>query len=274
MYTLFDKISYHISPTLLTNISYINQLRGQIQWLSTDLKKISLEQIKIIEISHYSTKIEGNNISFPLSQSYLLDQREIPATAKDKRELLNTYELIKNYRKKKLDLGTLTIKHLHNFQKAITKELLPDSWIGQFRQQQNVVKAWSLIVYMPPEAKDVSILMNTLLTFIHTNHNSIDPLLLSFIIHHSILLIHPYMDGNGRVSRFLQLITLWNKGFGNYKIYSLDTECEHHLQDYYDAIMIGQNRYTIDHVDGTRFLEFMSLMMVYTLEKTIVEIKK
>jgi Fic family protein len=104
---------------------------------------------------------------------------------------------------------------------------------------------------MPPEAKDVAKLMNELIQWIQDNHTQIDPIILACIVHHSILLIHPYIDGNGRLSRFVQLLILWNKGFGTYKIYSLDTECEKHLQAYYDAIMIGHNRYTVNTVDGT-----------------------
>jgi Fic family protein len=273
MYTLFSKVSYTISPTLLTNISYINNLRWQLKGMQISAsKKKELEDTKIIEISHYSTKIEGNNISFPLSQSYLATQRDIPATTKDKRELLNTYNLIKSYRKKSFDVSTITSKHIHSFQKQITEWLLPESRIGQWREQQNVVRSWSLIVYMPPEAKDVELYMQELLQFIKHHHATIDPLLLSFIVHHATLLIHPYMDGNGRLSRFLQLLILWNKWFGDFKIYSVDTECELHLQEYYDAISIGSNWYMIEQVDGTKFLEWMSLMMVYALEKAVGKI--
>ena len=111
--------------------------------------------MKIIEISHYSTKIEGNNISFPLSQSLLADQINIPASAKDKRELENTYTLLLSFSKKTFEISTLTLKHLNMFQKSITDGLLPDSWIGTLREQQNVVRSGSLVVYMPPEAKDI-----------------------------------------------------------------------------------------------------------------------
>jgi hypothetical protein len=43
------------------------------------------------------------------------------------------------------------------------------------------------------------------------------------------------------------------------------------LQAYYDAIMIGHNRYTVNTVDGTWFVEYMTLMMVYALEKAVAD---
>jgi hypothetical protein len=107
----------------------------------SEAQKETMQQTKIIEISHYSTKIEGNNISFPLSQAYIHDHTPIPASAKDKRELMNTYSLIQSYTTKPLAIQTLSVSHLHLFHTQIMQELVPDDWIGQRRNQQNVVRA-------------------------------------------------------------------------------------------------------------------------------------
>ena len=76
-----------------------------------------------------------------------------------------------------------------------------------YRHQQNwlrgPLRGAAGITYVPPPPERVPSLMNGLLDFANTAPNKIDPLVTAAITSFAFVFIHPFMDGNGRLSRFL-----------------------------------------------------------------------
>jgi hypothetical protein len=77
----------------------------------------------------------------------------------------------------------------------------------QFRHQQNwlrgALRGASGITYVPPPPEMVEELMAEWLTFANTSPLHVDPLVAASISSFGFVFIHPFMDGNGRLSRFL-----------------------------------------------------------------------
>ncbi|ETF04470.1 cell division protein Fic [Advenella kashmirensis W13003] len=76
-----------------------------------------------------------------------------------------------------------------------------------FRHEQNWLQQGgrlraSSISYLPPPVSEVEPLMKALMDFAN-GEPSIDPLLKAFLVSFAFVFIHPFMDGNGRLSRFL-----------------------------------------------------------------------
>lgn len=69
------------------------------------------------------------------------------------------------------------------------------NWIGP--EGENIEKAY----FLPPRAKDVPKFMHNLKHYLHTKDQ--DPLVQLAIFFAQLLIIHPFMDGNGRVGRIL-----------------------------------------------------------------------
>lgn len=65
---------------------------------------------------------------------------------------------------------------------------------------------------------------------------SIDPLLASLIFVFDFTCIHPFNDGNGRISRLLALLLLYKAGYMAGKYVSIEKEIERTKGAYYDAL--------------------------------------
>lgn len=68
------------------------------------------------------------------------------------------------------------------------------------------------ITYVPPPPEGVKALMDEVLTFANAQPKSIAPLVAAAIASFGFVFIHPFMDGNGRLSRFLFHYALCQSG--------------------------------------------------------------
>lgn len=77
----------------------------------------------------------------------------------------------------------------------------------EYRNQQNwlrgPLRGAPGITYVPPPPEMVPALMKALLAFANSAPRKIDPLVCAAITSFGFVFIHPFMDGNGRLSRFL-----------------------------------------------------------------------
>ncbi len=82
---------------------------------------------------------------------------------------------------------------------------------------------------------------------------------------YEFLSIHPYQDGNGRLSRLLTILLLLKNGYDFMQYASMEIEIEKRKKDYYKALMNGQkNRGTDKEIINDWILFFLD-----TLEATI-----
>lgn len=92
---------------------------------------------------------------------------------------------------------------------------------------------------MPPEARDVPVLMKDLIGWIN-RHVTIDPIpIVTAVAHYQFATIYPYCDGNGRLARLLTNIVLDQHGYGLGGIYNLEEYYATNLHDYYTALDVG-----------------------------------
>ena len=111
---------------------------------------------------------------------------------------------------------------------------------------------------MPPEAKDVPILMKEFVNWINTT-NDIPVPIKAAIIHYQFVTIHPYFDGNGRTARLLTSLALHKGGYDLKGIYSLEEYYAKDLQGYYEAIAIGKSHnYYLGRAESdiTKWIEY------------------
>lgn len=81
-----------------------------------------------------------------------------------------------------------------------------------YRDGQNVIRDSSSgrIVYMPPEYKEVPMLMKDMIDYINDSMNKLPTPILASIVHYQFVTIHPYYDGNGRTARLLTNLVLYH----------------------------------------------------------------
>ena len=84
-----------------------------------------------------------------------------------------------------------------------------------------------------------------------------DPLLLSMLFVFDFLCIHPFNDGNGRMSRLLTLLLLYRQGYIVGKYISLERLIEQSKQTYYEVLQESSDGWNTGRNDPVPFLRYM-----------------
>ncbi len=183
-----------------------------------------------------------------------------------------------NYRKalktaidetEKFSLSTRVIKKAHEVLLQGVRGENKDS--GNFRRQPVFIgKPGAKIeqaTYIPPSAEKIADLMSNLEKYIHAEEK--DLLVQLAIIHAQFEMIHPFMDGNGRVGRMIIPLFLYFKKAIFYPSFYLSEYLESHRDEYYKALLdISQN----DNWDG--WITFFLQAVIEQSKENIAKAKK
>ena len=85
----------------------------------------------------------------------------------------------------------------------------------------------------------------------------LDPLIAIPVFIHDFLCIHPFNDGNGRMSRLLTTLLLYRSGFYVGKYISLEAKIAKHKDLYYDALSASQNGWHEGSDDPVPFIKYL-----------------
>lgn len=85
----------------------------------------------------------------------------------------------------------------------------------------------------------------------------IDPLLVIPVFIVDFLCIHPFNDGNGRMSRLLTTLLLYQNGYEVGKYISLEKKIQITKRDYYDALQASSRGWMEDKNDDTPFIQYL-----------------
>ena len=142
-----------------------------------------------------------------------------------------------------------------NYILQIHKEMcqfLDTSSGGRFKDSPNVIKdGYDNIVFEPLQPYETKPAIESLCDEYNkaVSEYSIDPLLVIPVFIHDFLCIHPFNDGNGRMSRLLTTLLLYKAGFVVGKYISLEKKIQISKSNYYDALgesSIGWHEQTND----------------------------
>ncbi|MCL6088317.1 MAG: Fic family protein [Actinobacteria bacterium] len=213
------------------------------------------------EISTYaSTSIEGN----PLP---LTDVKQILKT--QPQNLRNSEQEVINYNKaleelnKSLPSGSksFNLSLIISIHKQVVYKLMPKHQSGKLREEPVFVNdpKTRKTVYWPPDAKDVPQLMTDLVNFATASRGTIDPLIIAGIFHKQFVIIHPFMDGNGRTARLSTKVLLADIGLNTFNLFSFENYYNKNVTNYFNSVDILGNYYDIaDSIDFTNWLEYFT----------------
>lgn len=85
----------------------------------------------------------------------------------------------------------------------------------------------------------------------------LEPLIAIPVFIHDFLCIHPFNDGNGRMSRLLTTLLLYRSGFSVAKYISLEAKIAKHKDLYYDALRQAQDGWLEGAEDKTPFIKYL-----------------
>ena len=101
--------------------------------------------------------------------------------------------------------------------------------------------------------------MNELVKFIKDRHNNIDPIILAGIFHKQFILIHPFMDGNGRTARLVTKVLLAKMGLNTFNLFSFENYYNQNVSKYFEFVgELGDYYELVNNVDFTKWLEYFT----------------
>jgi len=217
---------------------------------------VTLRQEAIIHSAHSSTSIEGNRLSLK-QVSELARGREITATRRDKQEVVNYLDVLKNL--KNLIKGNfITERDILNIHRMVTKNTLnnlADS--GVYRNRYVVVgnRFTGEVFFRPPQNLEVPGLVKDLIEWTNSKESKeLDPVIESGVVHYEFVRIHPFVDGNGRTARVLAALILYLRGLDTNQFFCLDDYYDSDRPAYYKALQSVKP----DTLDLTNWLEYFT----------------
>ena len=135
---------------------------------------------------------------------------------------------------------------------------------GKYKNVQNYISATdengkSLTLFTPLSPFETPIAMQNLCDEYNKaiEKRDVDPLVLIPIFIHDFLCIHPFNDGNGRMSRLLTTLLLYKSGYYVGKYISLEAKISKIKDLYYDALFESQKGWHEGIDDPTPFVKYL-----------------
>ncbi len=252
---------YTITDRLLSNIKRINSLVNELNNRRfPHVVLVELERTARAVSTYASTSIEGNPL--PLTEVKKILKTK-PAHIRDSEmEILNYNQALQNLNEKlEKTQVKLSLDLILKIQKQITEGLLPKFESGELRERPVVVNdpRTRKVIYLPPDVKDIGKLMDDLIEFVSDNRNEIDPLILAGIFHKQMVIIHPFMDGNGRTTRLATKVLLAEMGLNTFNLFSFENYYNKNVTKYFQTVgELGNYYELVDKIDFTSWLEYFT----------------
>ena len=258
--------SLTITPELLNLISEIDEFKGSWKALGTlaPERLSALRRVATIESVGSSTRIEGsrlsdrevekllNNISIKAFNTR--DEQEVAGYADTMEQVFQSWEYI-----------PLTENHVRQLHRDLLRYSDKDErHRGSYKYSSNSVAAFDEngqqigIVFETATPFDTPRLMTELIEWTNATleTKALHPLLVIGIFTVAFLAIHPFQDGNGRLSRILTALLLLRCGYAYTPYSSLESVIEHSKQGYYLALRQTQQTIRTDSPNWQPWLVF------------------
>jgi Fic family protein len=228
----------------------------------------------LVRAVHHGTHIEGNELNLTQAERVIMGE-QVVARQRDIQEVIN-YRKVMEYigdlkaQNPNLKVNEDLIKILH----AVTVDrILAPERCGVYRQTQVVVKnsLTGEVTFRPPLAIAVPLQVRDLLEFVNTNSDDeFHPVLKSGVVHYELVRIHPFVDGNGRVSRALSTFILFQSGYDIRQFFSLEEYFDNDASRYYAALQSVEKQ----GMDLTEWLEYFTEGLAIELSKIKEKVEK
>jgi Fic family protein len=235
-----------ITPELLTLVAEIDEFKGAWRALGTlaPERLSALRRVATIESIGSSTRIEGSRLS-DREVERLLENLEIKAFAsRDEQEVAGYAGVMETIFSAWAEIP-ITENHIQQLHRDLLRYSDKDEWHrGRYKTTSNSVAAFDAagqqvgIVFETATPFETPRLMGELVTWLNETlqQRSLHPLLVIGIFVVVFLEIHPFQDGNGRLSRILTTLLLLQAGYAYVPYSSLESVIEQSKENYYLAL--------------------------------------
>lgn len=255
-----------ISPELLKLISRIDEFKGAWRALGTlaPERLSKLRHVATIESIGSSTRIEGSKLSDREVEQLLSNLQIKEFSTRDEQEVAGYAQV--------MDLifsAWDEIPFTENYIKQLHQQLLgfssKDEWHrGQYKTSSNSVAAFNEkgeqigIVFETATPFDTPRLMAEVVEWVRAelDKGELHPLIIIALWTVIFLEIHPFQDGNGRLSRVLTTLLLLKTGYAYVPYSSLESIIEQNKEGYYLALRQTQGTIRTENPNWQPWVKF------------------
>lgn len=247
---------------ILGYVAQIHEYKGRQQVL---LKQQPTELERLVEIAKIQSTEASNEIEGIRTTNTRLKQlcadKTTPRT-RDEREIMGYRDVLNTIHEsyEYIPLRSSYILQLHRDLYRYSEKGIG----GSFKNTQNYISTtdaagntFVLFTPLPPYETPAAIdqICNSYNRVIDTQE--IDPLILIPVLIHDFLCVHPFNDGNGRMSRLLTTLLLYRAGYQVGKYISLENKIAKNKDLYYNALEASQSGWYESADDPTPFIKYL-----------------
>lgn len=270
------KLQFDFTTTqqIIKKIGLIDAFKGK--WLAIEKEENrylkELRKIATIESIGSSTRIEGSDLSNVEIQSLIENLKISKLKTRDEQEVIGYYEVLElivdNYQD--IEISKRDIFQLHNL--LLKHSDKDERHKGKYKKLSNKVVATypgsaQKVIFNTTEPFLVKKEMETALFWTNEKlgKESFHPLIIIGLFIYEFLSIHPFQDGNGRLSRLLTTLLLLKNNYHFIQYISLEHQIEKKKKEYYKALTDGQQkRNTEDEIISKWILFFLDSLIEIT----------
>ena len=249
-----------LTPNIVSLLTSLHEYKGEQNLFieSNSDKLVELLEIAKIQSTEASNKIEGIITTDDRLKKLVMD-KTMPKSRSEKeiagyRDVLNTIHESYEY----IPINANYILQLH----GDLYKYNGMSFGGKFKSTDNIIaevdsSGNQKIRFQPIEAwATPEAMLNMCNAYNDALNNNIDPLILMPMFILDFLCIHPFNDGNGRMSRLLTLLLLYKSGYIVGKYISIEKLIEKSKDTYYEQLQASSYEWHENKNDYDPFVEY------------------
>ncbi len=247
---------------IVNYLSYIHEEKGkQFLYLKQKPDELNgLVEIAKIQSTESSNSIEGIRTTETRLRQ-LMSEKTTPRN-RDEKEIAGYRDALhivhENF--EYIPLTPNYILQLHKIMFSHTDS----SFGGTFKNVQNYISTTDAAgqrytLFTPLAAYETPVAMQKICDEFNyvIGEGKVNPLLVIPVFIHDFLCIHPFIDGNGRMSRLLTTLLLYRSGYEIGKYISLEAKIAGDKGAYYDALELSQTGWHEEKDDPTAFIKYL-----------------
>ncbi len=273
-----------ITPEILKLIAEIDEFKGRWKVIETLAPEqlTTLRRIATIESVGSSTRIEGSKLSDAEVEKLLSGLHTKSFSSRDEEEVAG-YADAMDMIFEGFDSIPSTENHIKQLHGILLKHSSKDQdHRGEYKKVTNHVEAFG------PDGKSLGVVFETATPFEtpgwmkdlvdwfnrSVKEESHHPLILIGIFIVVFLAVHPFKDGNGRLSRILTTLLLLRAGYGYVPYSSMEGVIEQNKDSYYLALRRTQQTIRKDEQDWEAWLVFFLKTMAKQKNNLAAKVKE
>lgn len=238
-----------IFTEIIQKLSQIDLFKGGWELIENKERRylIELRDIATIQSVGSSTRIEGAKLTDDDVKKLLKNVQISKLDKRDEQEVVGYYEALELILENFTEID-LSERYIHQLHSVLLKYSSKDQHHkGQFKSLSNQVVANypdgdQKVIFRTTEPHLTAGEMLDLINWTNTqlNEKKLHPVIITSVFVYEFLSIHPYQDGNGRLSRLLTTFLLLKQDYNFIEYVSFEHEIENRKNLYYQVLMETQ----------------------------------